>query len=82
MEENNDVKIKRITCFFKTGVEHIGPGIYKKMFENGYDTKKIMDITKEELQITGIKDKSANILDNLNKVQIIPKINCRVEVVF
>ena len=72
MEENDDVKIKRITCFFKTiGVEHIGPGIYKKMFENGYKTiKKIMDITKEELlELPGIKEKSScNILNNLNKI--------------
>ena len=62
MEENNDVKIKRITCFFKTGCRTYRTVIYKKMFENGYDTiKKIMDITKEELlELPGIKDKSAN----------------------
>ena len=72
LEENDDVKIKRITCFFKTlGVEHIGPGIYKKMYDNGYNTiKKIMDIKKEQLlELPGIKEKSAtNILENLNKV--------------
>ena len=72
LDENDDVKIKRITCFFKTiGVEHIGPGIYKKMYEHGYDTiKKIMDIKKEQLlELPGIKEKSANnILGNLNNI--------------
>ena len=62
LEENDDVKIKRITCFFKTIGEHIGPGIYKKLYEGGYDTiKKIMNIQKEQLlELPGIKDKSAN----------------------
>lgn len=72
LNDNKEVKIKRITCFFKTiGVEHVGPGIYKKMYEGGFDTiKKIMDIRKDELlTLPGIKDKSADkILENLNKV--------------
>lgn len=72
LEENDDVKIKRITCFFKTiGVEHIGPGIYKKLYENGFDTiKKIMEVKKEELlKLPGVKEKSANnILENLDKI--------------
>ena len=72
IEENDEVKIKRITSFFKTiGVEHIGPGIFKKLYENGFDTiNKIMNITKEELLgLPGIKEKSAdNILSNLNVI--------------
>ena len=70
IEENDEVKIKRITSFFKTiGVEHIGPGIFKKLYDNGFNTiNKIMNITKEELLgLPGIKEKSAdNILNNLN----------------
>ena len=32
-EENDEVKIKKITIFFKTvGIEGIGPGTYKKLF--------------------------------------------------
>ena len=47
-EDSNDVKLKKLITFFKTiGVEHIGPGIYGKMYENGYDTiKKICFIQK------------------------------------
>lgn len=72
IEENDEVKIKRITSFFKTiGVEHIGPGIYKKLYQNGFNTiNKIMNIKKEELlELPGIKDKSANnILQNLDSI--------------
>ena len=53
------------------GVEHIGPGIYKKLFEYGFqDIISILKISKEELlKLPGIKDKSAsNILENINKI--------------
>jgi DNA ligase (NAD+) len=72
IEDNDEVKIKRITSFFKTiGVEHIGPGIFKKLYDNGYQNiQKIMDITKEQLlELPGIKEKSANnILENLSVI--------------
>ena len=36
-QDSDEIKIKRITCFFKNiGVEHISPGIYKKLFGNGF----------------------------------------------
>merc|ERR1711935_250876 len=39
VENNDEFKIKRITNFFKTiGVEHIGPGIFKKMFQHKINT--------------------------------------------
>jgi len=72
MEDNEEVKIKRITCFFKTiGVEHIGPGIYKKLYNNGYNSiNKIINISKEELMtLPGIKEKSSNnIFENIKKI--------------
>lgn len=73
--EDNVVKIKKIISFFKTlDVKNIGPGLFKKMFENGFDTiKKIINIQKVDLMtIEGIKEKSAskifesihNVIDN------------------
>ena len=74
--DTNEIKIKRITCFFKNiGVEHIGPGIYKKLFEHGFqDIISILKILKEDLlKLPGIKEKSAsNILENINKIVSIP----------
>lgn len=71
-EENDEVKIKRLTIFFKTiGIEGIGPGTYKKLFEAGFDTiKKIALIQKEDLtKLEGIKEKSAdNIIKALESV--------------
>ena len=52
-------------------MEHIGPGIFKKLYDNGYhNIQKIMDITKEQLlELPGIKEKSANnILENLSAI--------------
>ena len=71
-EENDEVKIKRLTIFFKTlGIEGIGPGTYKKLFYAGFDTiKKIALIQKEDLiKLEGIKEKSAdNIIKSLESV--------------
>lgn len=71
-EENDDVKIKRLTIFFKTiGIEGIGPGTYKKLFEAGFDTiKKIALIQKKDLiKLEGIKEKSAdNIITAIESV--------------
>lgn len=71
-EDSNDVKLKKVITFFRTiGIEHIGPGIYGKMYENGYDTiKKICFIQKEELlTLPGIKSKSAdNIYNNIHLI--------------
>ena len=63
MEEDNSVKIKRIITFFKTlEVENIGPGLYQKIYEAGFNTiKKIMNIKVDDLlKLDGIKEKSAN----------------------
>merc|ERR1711935_432090 len=72
VENNDEFKIKRITNFFKTiGIEHIGPGIFKKMFQHKINTiYKILDVRKEELLlIPGIKEKSSdNIIKNINKI--------------
>ena len=71
-EENDDVKIKRLTIFFKTiGIEGIGPGTYKKLFMAGFDTiKKVALIQKEDLiKLEGIKEKSAdNIITAIESV--------------
>tara|TARA_B100000767_G_scaffold101361_2_gene97323 strand:- start:259 stop:2181 length:1923 start_codon:yes stop_codon:yes gene_type:complete len=76
VENNDEFKIKRITNFFKTiGVEHIGPGIFKKMFQHKINTiNKILDVRKEELLlIPGIKEKSSdNIIKNINKILNFP----------
>ena len=72
MEEDKEVKIKRIITFFKTlEVEHVGPGLYQKMYEAGFDTiKEIMNIRVEELlELEGIKEKSANkIYDSIHNI--------------
>ena len=71
-EDNNDVKIKRLTIFFKTiGVEGIGPGTYKKLYQAGFNSiDKIALIKKEELiKLEGVKEKSAdNIIKSLNLI--------------
>lgn len=71
-EENDEVKIKRLTIFFKTiGIEGIGPGTYKKLFNAGFNTiKKIALIQKEDLiKLEGIKKKSAdNIITAIESV--------------
>ena len=62
MKDNEGVKIKRITTFFRTlEVPNIGPGLYKKMYLGGFETiKKIMNIQKEDLlKLEGIKEKNA-----------------------
>ena len=72
MDDDKEVKIKRIITFFKTlEVEHIGPGLYQKMYEAGFDNiKKIMNIRLEDLlELKGIKEKSANkIYDSIHNV--------------
>ena len=72
MEEDENVKIKRIVSFFKTiGVENIGPGLYKKMYINGFDTiYKIMNIKKVDLlKLDGIKEKSSQkIIKSINDI--------------
>ena len=63
INDDKDVKIKKIISFFKElDVKNIGPGIFKKMFQNGFDTiKKIINIQKEDLiKLDGIKEKSSN----------------------
>ena len=57
LEENDDVKIKRITCFFKTIGRTYWSRYLQKLYEGGYDTiKKIMNIQKEQLlKLPGIK---------------------------
>ena len=71
-EDDDEVKLKKIITFFKTlGVENIGPGIYKKLYNSGFDTiKNILNIKKEDLlKLDGIKEKSANkIFESLHKV--------------
>jgi DNA ligase (NAD+) len=72
MEEDENVKIKRIVTFFKTiGVENIGHGLYKKMYINGFDTiYKIMNIKKVDLlKLDGIKEKSSQkIIKSINDI--------------
>ena len=72
MEEDNSVKIKRIITFFKTlEVENIGPGLYQKIYEAGFNTiKKIINIKVDDLlKLDGIKEKSANkIFDSIHNV--------------
>jgi len=72
MEEDKEVKIKRIITFFKTlEVENVGHGLYQKMYEAGFDTiKGIMNIRIEDLlEFEGIKEKSANkIYDSIHNV--------------
>ena len=61
--DDETVKIKRIITFFKTlEVENIGPGLYQKIYEAGFNTiKKIMNIKVDDLlKLDGIKEKSAN----------------------
>ena len=63
MKDNEGVKIKRITTFFRTlEIPNIGPGLYKKMYLGDFDTiKKIINIQKEDLlKLDGIKEKNAN----------------------
>lgn len=70
--DTDEIKLKRIVIFFKSiGVENIGEGIYKKLYNNGYDTiLKICKIQVSDLiKLDGIKDKSANnIYNNLHLI--------------
>ena len=74
MEEDEDVKIKKIISFFKElDVKNIGPGIFKKMFQNGFNTiKKIINIQKDDLlKLEGIKEKSVEkIYESIHMLQI------------
>lgn len=72
LEDDDEVKLKKIITFFKSlEVENIGPGIYKKIYNSGFNTiKKILNIKKEDLlKLDGIKDKSSTkIFTSLHKV--------------
>ena len=72
LEETEEVKIKRIITFFRTlEVENIGPGLYQKMYNAGFNSIiKILNIQISDLlKLEGIKEKSANkIYDSLHNV--------------
>lgn len=69
VDNNKDIIIKKIVHFMKVlGIESIGEGIIKHLYENGYDSlKKILLITYDDLiALKRIEKKMANkILDNI-----------------
>jgi DNA ligase (NAD+) len=65
--ENSQMKLRQMEHFVKTlDIQHIGPGILKKLFDEGIDTvKKLFKLTKKDLLlIEGIKEKSAEKIYN------------------
>lgn len=64
---NDQMKLRQMEHFVKTlDIQHIGPGILKKLFNQGIDTiNKLFKITKEDLLlIDGIKEKGAEKIYN------------------
>jgi DNA ligase (NAD+) len=79
--DNNTCKIKLITDFFKNiNVSSMGPGIIKKLYENGYtEIVDILHIKKKNLlEIEGFQETLANkiinnikiALENVNLIEI------------
>ena len=70
--DNHEYKLKKLIIFFKSiGVENIGPGIFTKLYKNGFNTiEKICKIKKNELMnLEGIKEKSSdNIYRNIHNI--------------
>ena len=65
--ENKQMKLRQMEHFVKTlDIQHIGPGILKKLFDEGIDTvNKLFKLTKKDLLlIEGIKEKSAEKIYN------------------
>ena len=85
IDEGDDQKcqIKLITDFFKNiNVEGLGPGIVKKIYENGFtEIKEILHITANDLlDMEGFQDRSAkklvsNIKNAVNSVNLIELMN-------
>jgi len=85
IDEGDDEKcqVKLITDFFKNiKVEGLGPGIVKKLYENGFtEIKEILHITADDLlDMEGFQDRSAkklvsNIKNAVNSVNLIELMN-------
>ena len=70
--ESDTVKQKKLLSFFKIiGVEGLGPGLIKKLYESGINTIRRISLVKKEelLELDGIKERSANkLVSNIRKI--------------